>query len=103
MTRIASVTRIAAFVGFGVLCLVHPAAVQAGGLYLTEWGQPSMGASSAGSAALVEDASVAFTNPAGIVKLDEPQMMFAGMTIVSSAKFARSRLAVAKLAAVVPE
>ena len=79
MTRIASVARIAAFVCLGVLCLLEPAAVRAGGLHLTEWGQPSMGASSAGSGALVEDASVAFTNPAGIVKLDETHWMVTGM------------------------
>jgi len=90
MTRIPSVTRIAAFACFGVLCLLHPAVVQAGGLYLTEWGQPSMGTSSAGATVLAEDASVVFTNPAGIVKLEEAQMMVAGMAIFTSAKFDQS-------------
>ena len=63
--------------------------VYAGGLYIAEFGQPSMGASSAGAGALAEDASTAATNPAGIMKLDESQWMVAGLGIFSSTKFSQ--------------
>ena len=42
----------------------------AGGLYITEFGDPSMGASGAGSGAMAQDASTAFHNPAGIMSLE---------------------------------
>ncbi len=61
--------------------------VHAGGLYIAEFGQPSMGTSSAGAGVLAEDASTAATNPAGIMKLDETQWMVAGLGIFSSTKF----------------
>lgn len=44
-----------------------------GGLYLTEFGGPSMGASGAGSGALAQDATTAFHNPAGIMSLEAKQ------------------------------
>ena len=57
--------------------------VLAGGLYVGEFGQPNMSASRAGAQALVEDASTAWQNPAGITFLDEEKSM-ATVLIVDS-------------------
>ena len=53
--------------------LLVSAHAMGGGLYLTEFGDPSMGASGAGSGALGQDATTAFHNPAGIMSLDAKQ------------------------------
>jgi len=58
------------FATFTCLALATWNAPLAGGLYITEFGDPSMGASGAGSGALAADASTAFHNPAGIMSLD---------------------------------
>ena len=47
----------------------------AGGLYLYEIGSPDVGLAAAGYAARAQDASTAFTNPAGMTKLDRPALM----------------------------
>ena len=59
----------------------------AGGLSVTEFGHPLQGASGAGAAALAQDASTAFTNPAGIMMLDESEWMVTAMGIVSEIEF----------------
>ena len=41
----------------------------AGGLYISEFGTPSMGVAAAGSQAVASDASTAFHNPAGMTRL----------------------------------
>ena len=84
---VRSRTRIFALGCIGALLTAQT--VHAGGLYIAEFGQPSMGASSAGAGALAEDASTAATNPAGIMKLDESQWMVAGLGIFSSTKFSQ--------------
>jgi long-chain fatty acid transport protein len=61
--------------------------VQAGGLYVGEFGQPGQGASRAGGGALAEDASTARVNPAGTMFLDGSKMMATGIVIDSSIKF----------------
>ncbi len=63
------------FTGFGKILLgASLAAISsslfAGGLYISEFGAPSMGASGAGAGVLAEDASTAFHNPAGIMLLE---------------------------------
>ncbi|MGI9308834.1 MAG: OmpP1/FadL family transporter [Gammaproteobacteria bacterium] len=62
-------------------------AANAGGLYISEFGQPSQGASGAGGGALAEDASAAFQNPASVMGLDESQWMVTAIGITGSAKF----------------
>ncbi|MHC4834840.1 MAG: OmpP1/FadL family transporter [Planctomycetota bacterium] len=52
--------------------------VEAGGLFLNEFGTPAMGNAGAGSNAEASDASTAFHNPAGMTRLDRPQLMLAG-------------------------
>jgi len=47
----------------------------AGGLYLNEFGTPSMGTAGAGSAAVANDASTAFHNPAGMTRIQGSEMM----------------------------
>ncbi len=47
----------------------------AGGLFLYEMATPDLGTASAGRAALAEDASTAFGNPAGMTRLDRSQML----------------------------
>ena len=41
----------------------------AGGLYITEFGTPSMGVANAGAGALANDSSIAWHNPAGMTHL----------------------------------
>ena len=60
----------------------------AGGLYITEFGQPSMGTSGAGWNVLAEDASTGVANPAGIFWMDsDSEWMVAGMYVSPSMKF----------------
>jgi len=47
----------------------------AGGLYLYEISGPDVGAAAAGIAARAQDASTAFTNPAGMTRLERPTLM----------------------------
>jgi long-chain fatty acid transport protein len=61
----------------------------AGGLYISEFGTPSMGVASAGSQAVASDASTAFHNPAGMTRLDGKQLMFTGGALYSTIKFDR--------------
>jgi long-chain fatty acid transport protein len=71
--------------GFVALCLAGP--VHAGGLYLSSFGDPSMGTASAGSNAIAEDASTAHTNPAGMTRLDDHQLLTGLAPGFSTAKF----------------
>jgi long-chain fatty acid transport protein len=89
MTCTAVVVRLVTLM-LAVGCALAPVAVQAGGLYITEFGQPSMGTSGAGSETLTDDASVAFTIPAGITKLDKAHFMVTGMVISTSVEFDQS-------------
>lgn len=60
----------------GVLCLLLAVeSSQAGGLYLYEVGSPDVGLAAAGYAARAQDASTAFTNPAGMTHLKQPSLM----------------------------
>ena len=47
----------------------------AGGLFLTEMGTPDLGTAAAGRAALADDATTAFGNPAGMARLDQSQLL----------------------------
>ena len=64
----------------------------AGGLYIWEFGQPSQGASGAGAGALAQDASTSFLNPAGIMFLDESEMMATGFLIGTEIKFSQDSM-----------
>ena len=60
----------------------------AGGLYITEFGQPSMGASGAGWSVLAEDASTGVANTAGVFWLEnDSEWMVTGIYVAPSMKF----------------
>ena len=59
----------------------------AGGLYISEFGTPSMGVAAAGAQAVASDASTAFHNPAGMTRLDGKQLMLTGGALYSTVKF----------------
>jgi long-chain fatty acid transport protein len=58
-----------------ILSIWIPFTVQAGSLYLYELGSPEVGLAGAGLAARAQDASTAFNNPAGMVRLDHSELM----------------------------
>ncbi len=72
-----------------LLILSFSAPVLAGGLYVWEFGHPAQGASGAGVGALAEDASTAFLNPAGIVELDDSNVIVTGIVIDTSFKLSQ--------------
>jgi len=53
-----------------------PALTWAGGLYLYEVAPAEVGLASAGIAARAQDASTLFTNPAGMTRLKQPEVLF---------------------------
>jgi len=74
------------------LCLAAllPAWAGAGGLYIREFGHTGQGASGAGDGALVEDASTAFTNAAGLFRLQgDSNWMATGLGVFASVEFAQ--------------
>jgi long-chain fatty acid transport protein len=54
---------------FLTMLLTLPCISQAGGLYLNEFGTPSMGVAGAGATAVASDASTSFHNPAGMTRI----------------------------------
>jgi len=56
--------------------VVAPALTWAGGLYLSEVAPAEVGLASAGVAARAQDASTLFTNPAGMTRLQQPEVLF---------------------------
>jgi long-chain fatty acid transport protein len=59
----------------------------AGGLYLYEIGTPDVGTAAAGYAARAQDASTVFTNPAGMTRLDRPEIQFGIQPMYVDLKF----------------
>ncbi|HSQ01468.1 MAG TPA: outer membrane protein transport protein [Candidatus Dormibacteraeota bacterium] len=59
----------------------------AGGLGLYEVGSTDLGTASAGRAALAEDASTAWGNPAGMTRLDGSQLLFGLQPIIVTTEF----------------
>ncbi len=59
----------------------------AGGLYVSEFGTPSMGVATAGAQAVASDASTAFHNPAGMTRIEGRELMLTGGFIYSTIKF----------------
>jgi long-chain fatty acid transport protein len=76
-----------AVVAGALLSIVNPAAGQMGGLYLPETGGPINGTAQAGSAAVARDAQTAWLNPAGMTRLDSPQLLFTLMPFVLDIQF----------------
>ena len=59
----------------------------AGGLWITEYGQPTQGRAGAGEYAGNGDATDAFFNPAAMNKLEKPELLVSAGVIVSSIEF----------------
>jgi long-chain fatty acid transport protein len=83
MKRLASSTR----VGLAFATLLLAGSSHAGGLYLSSFGDPSMGNASAGVNAIANDASTAHTNPAGMTRLDDHGMLMGLAPGFSTVKF----------------
>lgn len=66
-------------------CSAMPAA--AGGLFLYEFGTAEVGLAAAGYAARAQDASTAFTNPAGMTRLDGTQVLAGGQLMRLNTRF----------------
>jgi len=58
-----------------------------GGLYIGEFGTPSMGVAAAGAQAVASDASTAFHNPAGMTRIKGKELMLTGGALYSTVKF----------------
>ncbi len=71
----------------GIVLGAHMAPAWAGGLYISEFGTPSMGVASAGAQAVAVDASTAWHNPAGMTRLDSNQLMLTGGFVKATVKF----------------
>ena len=70
-----------------VMLMALPRASQAGGLYIGEFGTPSMGTAGAGANAGASDASTSFHNPAGMTRIRGKELMVTGGLIYSTVKF----------------
>ncbi len=60
---------------FFVTLLIIPVVGRAGGLYINEFGTPSMGVAGAGANAVASDASTSFHNPAGMTRIKGKEVM----------------------------
>jgi long-chain fatty acid transport protein len=67
--------------------LVFSTPAWAGGLALYELGTPDVGTAAAGWSARAQDASTAFTNPAGMTRLEKSQMLAGVQPLYVNAKF----------------
>mgnify|MGYP000518942923 CR=1 FL=1 len=74
-------------IGCIVTFFLCPRATVAGGLYISEFGTPSMGVASAGAQAVAGDASTSFHNPAGMTRITGNQIMGTGGFLYSSVEF----------------
>jgi long-chain fatty acid transport protein len=67
--------------------LMIPGVSTAGGLYINEFGTPSMGVAGAGANAVAEDASTSFHNAAGMTRIRGNELMGTGGLLYATVKF----------------
>ena len=72
---------------FAIIFSICPNISIAGGLYINEFGTPSMGVAGAGANAVAVDASTSFHNAAGMTRLDGKQLMGAGGLFYADVQF----------------
>jgi long-chain fatty acid transport protein len=72
---------------FSILFLGLPCLSTAGGLYLNEFGTPSMGVAGAGANAVASDASTSFHNAAGMTRIKGKELMGTGGLLNATVKF----------------
>ena len=70
-----------------IIWFLFTSLAEAGGLYLNEFGTPSMGTAGAGANAWANDASTSFHNAAGMTRLNESQLMLTGGLLYGSFEF----------------
>jgi long-chain fatty acid transport protein len=81
------VSRLLKVVVFAV-CTCFPTWSWAGALYVYEMGSPAdIGTAGAGMAAKAQNASTAFTNPAGMMRFDGPELLVSGVGMYLHAPF----------------
>ena len=66
---------------------VFSEAAWAGGLYINEFGTPSMGVAGAGANAVASDASTSFHNPAGMTRINGNELMGTAGLLYATVKF----------------
>jgi long-chain fatty acid transport protein len=71
----------------GIMLLILTSIGRAGGLYLNEFGTPSMGVAGAGANAVASDASTSFHNPAGMTRIKSKELMVTAGLLNSIVKF----------------
>ena len=71
----------------GLLSMVVPIHSWAGGLYITEFGTPSMGVANAGAGAEADDSSIAWHNPAGMTQLSGTHAQGTAGLVIGNVKF----------------
>ncbi len=76
-----------AFCSSVILLVTVTVPTWAGGLYINEFGTPSMGVANAGAQAVASDASTAFHNPAGMTRIAGKELMLTGGGLYSTVKF----------------
>jgi len=72
---------------FLAILLLIPAVSIAGGLYINEFGTPSMGTAGAGANAVASDASTSFHNAAGMTRIKGKELMGTGGLLYATVKF----------------
>jgi long-chain fatty acid transport protein len=72
---------------FAIFLLSLPSVSTAGGLYLNEFGTPSMGVAGAGAQAVADDASTSFHNPAGMTRIKGKELMGTAGFLDATVKF----------------
>jgi long-chain fatty acid transport protein len=75
---------------FGVaifLASLIASSAQAGGLYLYELGNPEVGLAGAGWSARAQDAATVFTNPAGMTRLQESELLVGAQPLYLHVEF----------------
>jgi long-chain fatty acid transport protein len=70
-----------------ILVQVAVPAAWAGGLWMYERGTPEVGTANAGVAARAQDASIAASNPAGMARLETPEIMLTLQPVITDVKF----------------
>ena len=70
-----------------IILFMCPNISLAGGLYINEFGTPSMGVAGAGANAVALDASTSFHNAAGMTRLDGKELMGTGGLLYATVKF----------------
>jgi long-chain fatty acid transport protein len=83
----ASAHQLTIAVLIGSLLMLANTTVFAGGLYINEFGTPSMGVAGAGAGAVASDASTSFHNPAGMTRIEGNELMGTAGLLNAEVKF----------------